>query len=101
MSILNELTGILGDTINEKEKWAKDVKPKKGKMHDLLNIPADKTVTSVYSSGEKLAKALMRATNNNEKKVSSMLAFAANVDKADNVLDSALHYMKKIGKDKE
>ncbi len=95
MSILDDLEQFIA----ESDKWAKDAKPKKGKMHDLLGLSDDETVTSKYSSGESLAKALMRATNNDRKKVSSMLAFAANVDKTDNVLDSALHYMKKSNKD--
>jgi hypothetical protein len=96
MSILDNLANFL----NEDKKWVANVKPKRGKMHDLLNIPEDKNITDVYSSGEKLAKALLRAVNGDQKKASSMLAFAANADKTNNVLDSALHYMKKI-KDKE
>jgi len=91
MSILN----YLKETLIDEEKWAKDVNPKKGKMHKLLNIPDDKKVSDVYTSGEKLAKALVKATGS-EKEASSMLAFAANVDKTDNVLDKALRYMKKI-----
>jgi len=104
MGILNELQTIMDAQIHESEKWAQDVKPKRGKMHDLLNIPDGKQISQVYTSGQALAKALVRALNGDEKKASSMLAFAANVDKTDNVLDSALHYMKKIGdnkKDKE
>lgn len=95
MSVLSALTTKL----NENKKWAKDVKPEKGKMHKLLGLKDDETVTGKYTSGESLAKALMRATNNNEKEVTGMLAFAANVDKADNVLDSALSYMKQIGEE--
>jgi len=68
-------------------------------MHKLLNIPDDKEVSDVYTSGEKLAKDLM-AKVKDEKEVTGMLAFAANIDKTDNVFDSALSYMKKInGKD--
>ena len=86
--------------LTEEKKWAGKVKVKKGKMHKLLNIPDDKKVTDVYTSGEKLAKALM-AKVKDEKEVTGMLAFAANVDKTDNVLDKALRYMKKIGEDKK
>lgn len=89
--LLNELNYML-----EKNKWAKDVKVKKGKMHKLLNISDDKDVMDVYKSGEKLAKALMKATNNNEKKVTGMLAYPANTNPKDNVFDKALRYMKKI-----
>ena len=104
MSILNELQELMDlDSINEGKKWVGKVKPKRGKMHDVLNIPAVETISSKYTSGASLAKALLRAVNGDEKKASSMLAFAANADKTDNVLDAALHYMKKIGdkKDKE
>jgi len=97
MSILDEISQYM----NEDEKWAQDAKPKKGKMHELLGLKDNETVSSKYTSGEKLAKALLRATNNDRKKVASMLAFAANVDKSDNVLDSALRYMKKSNKNDE
>jgi len=102
MSILNELQEFMDTPLNEKtDKWVQKVKPKRGKMHDLLNIPEDKTISSKYKSGEALAKALIRALNGDEKKASSMLAFAANADSAENVLDSALSYMKKIGDKKK
>lgn len=90
----------LEESIVEKEKWAKDVKVKKGKMHKLLNIPDDKEVSDVYTSGEKLAKALM-AKVKNEKEVTGMLAYPANTNPKDNVFDKALRYMKKIGEDKK
>ena len=95
MSILNDLAKYMSE-----EKWAQDAKPEKGKMHKLLGLKDDETVTGKYTSGEKLAKALLKATNNDRKKVASMLAFAANVDKTDNVLDSALKYMKKSNDNK-
>lgn len=102
MSILNMLQHIMDVPLNEGEdKWTKDIKPKRGKMHKLLNIPADETISSKYKSGASLAKALIRALNGDEKKASSMLAFAANADSAENVLDDALHYMKKIGDNKK
>lgn len=102
MSILNELQNIMDvNVLDEGEKWVGKVKPKRGKMHELLNIPEDKTISSKYKSGASLAKALLKALNGDEKKASSMLAFAANADKTDNVLDSALHYMKKLGNNKD
>ena len=83
--------------INENsKKWAQKAKPKKGKMHELLGLDPDEKVSSKYTSGKKLAEALLKATNNDKKKVASMLAFAANVDKTDNVLDKALRYLKKL-----
>jgi hypothetical protein len=102
MSILSKLQDVID--LNEGEKpdnWVGKVKPKRGKMHELLNIPEDKTISSKYKSGAALAKALVRALNGDEKKASSMLAFAANADSAENVLDSALSYMKKIGDKKK
>jgi len=103
MAVLNELQDFMDISLNEKtDKWAQKVKPKRGKMHNLLNIPEDKTISSKYKSGEALAKALILALNGNKAKASHMLAFAANADKTENVLDSALHYIKKLSeKEKE
>ncbi len=91
-----------GKTIEEstKEKWAADVKPKKGKMHDILEIPKDKKISDVYTSGKKLADALMKKVGD-EHKVAGMLAFAANTNKEDDVFDKALRYMKKIDESKQ
>tara|TARA_Y100000310_G_C20704363_1_gene833757 strand:+ start:44230 stop:44529 length:300 start_codon:yes stop_codon:yes gene_type:complete len=94
MSILNEFNNLL-----EKEKWAQDVKVKKGKMHKLLNVPDDKKISDVFKSGKALALKLLKANKDDEKKTSSMLAFAANVDKEDTVLDKALRYMKQVNKE--
>lgn len=80
--------------LNE-EKWAQGVDVEKGKMHRLLNVPPDKKITDVYTDGKKLATDLVKATGS-QKEAASMLAFAANVDKQNNVLDSALAYMKEI-----
>jgi hypothetical protein len=77
-------------------QWAQSVNVKKGKMRKLLKIPADQKVTDVYTSGEKLAKDLLKAVNGNKKEASSMLAFSANVDPENNVLDKALHAIKKL-----
>lgn len=93
MSILNEINNLL-----EKD-WVSDVKPKQGKMRKLLNIPDGKKISDVFKSGKDLAMKLLKANNNDESKTASMLAFAANVDKEDTVLDKALRHMKKINKE--
>ena len=92
--------------VNEKKKWAKDAKPEKGKMHDLLGVPEDKKIIDVYTSGDGLADALIRALkkkgdSNPHKTAASMLAFAANVDPKQNVLDAALKAVKEKGEDKK
>ena len=83
----------------EKEKWSKGITVKKGKMKSLLGIKPDEKVSSKYTSGEKLAKALM-AKVKDEKEVTGMLAYAANLSSKEDVFDSALSYMKKIKPEK-
>ena len=78
------------------EKWAQDVNVKRNKMRRLLKIPADQKLTDVYTSGHKLAKDLLKAVDGNKKEASSMLAYAANIDSKDNVLDRALHAIKSL-----
>lgn len=77
----------LYETVVEK-KWAKKVKPEKGKMKKVLGIPDDKEISDVYSSGKKLAKDLTDKVGLKDAK--SMLAFAANVNKKEDVFDVAL-----------
>jgi hypothetical protein len=84
--------------VNE-EKWSTEVEPKKGKMHEILGIPTNKKISDVYTSGKKLAADLLKKTGD-RKEATSMLSFAANVDKTDNVLDAALKAIKNI-KEKE
>jgi len=72
-----------------------DTKIHKGKMHELLGLKEDESITDKYSKGEDLYHALMKATDNNEKEVVGMLAYAANLEPQHNVFDSALHYAKK------
>ena len=93
MSKFNKLYESL---MNDQEKWSKEIKVKTGRMHRLLGIPQGKKIIDVYSSGITLAKDLLKAVNGNKKQASSMLAFAANVDKDNNVLDKALHAIKKL-----
>ena len=75
---------------SESKEWASDIEPKEGKMKELLSIPEGKKVSDVYTSGKKLANDLVKALKGDKKKAASMLAFAANIDKQDNVLDVAL-----------
>lgn len=82
-------------SITEAKKWAADIDVKEGKMTKLLNIPKGKKITDVYTSGKKLAEDLLKAVGGDRKKASSMLAFAANVDKTNNVLDTALRNIPK------
>jgi hypothetical protein len=79
----------------ENEKFAKKAAPKRGKMKKILDIPEDEKVSDHYKSGKALANALMGKLNN-QKEVTGMLAFAANVNKEEDVFDKALSYMKKI-----
>lgn len=90
-------------TINENEnnKWAADVDIKKGKMHKLLGIPSEKTISDVYTSGEKLAEDLLKATDNNYKEVAGMLAFPANTNPEHDIFDIALKMVKKLREEKE
>lgn len=81
--------------ILEKEKWSKGVSVEKGKMHDLLGLAPDEKIIDKYKSGKKLAEDLVKATGD-KKEAASMLAFAANIDKTNNVLDAALKAIKNI-----
>ena len=94
MSKFNDLYESI--VMSDAEKWAQKVNVKTGRMHDLLNIPPNKKIIDVYKSGTTLAKDLLKAVNGNKKQASSMLAFAANVDKRNNILDMALKAIKKL-----
>ncbi len=72
----------------------------KGKMHKLLGVPAGEKITDHYKSGRALASALLKATGD-KKEATGMLAFAANLDKDNNVLDAALHHMKDMESDSD
>lgn len=82
----------------KKNKTLSKIKVKPGKMHKLLGVPEDKKVTDVYKSPKKLVNDLMKATDDDYKKVKGMLAFAANIDKKHNIFDDAL---KALGPKKE
>jgi len=88
--------------VNEtKQKWAADVDIKKGKMHTLLDLPEDKKITDVYTSGEQLAEDLLKATDNDYKKVAGMLAFPANTNSDHDIFDIALSKVKKLREEKK
>ena len=83
--------------IKEADKWAKDVKPEKGKMHKVLGIPEDDKIEDHYSSGKDLASALVKAVKGDKKKAAGMLAFAANVKGGTrDIFDKALVALKTI-----
>lgn len=91
----DELVEFLTQVDEGKKTFAK-VHPKKGKMHKVLGIPEDKEIKSVYTSGKKLAADLVAKVG--KKKAEGMLAFAANVNKADNIFDKALRALKNVNK---
>jgi len=87
------------DTYNqiiEETQWLKDIKIKSGKMTRLLNIPNGKKIIDVYTSGEKLAKDLVKAVGGNKKKAAGMLAIPANANPENNVFDVALKSIHKV-----
>jgi len=79
--------------LNE-EQWAKGVTVKKGKMHDILGIPEDKTVTDIYKDPKKLARDLVKKSS--KKEANSMLAYPANLGKPGNIFAQAREELKNI-----
>jgi len=87
------------ETINESKET-------KGLMHKILEIPEDKKIDEVYTSGKKLAEDMLRGVKKAgivplkdvRRKATSMLAFAANwpSDGKNSVLDKALSAIKNI-----
>ena len=82
-----------------------EAKAEKGLMHKMLNIPSDKKIGEVYTSGRKLAEDLLKAVKasgvadkNVRKKATSMLAFAGNwpSEGKNTVIDKALKVIKTI-----
>ena len=76
-----------------------DAKINKGSMHKLLNIDPNDAITTKYKNGESLAKALLRATNNDYDTVIGKLAYAHNVSRNRDIFGTALKYV--ISKKKE
>ena len=87
---INELMTEMTLDEASKKKTISKVKIKPGKMHKLLDIPEDKTIIDVYKSPKKLVDDLMKATDNDYKKVKGMIAFAANIHKGHELFKKAL-----------
>jgi hypothetical protein len=96
MSKFNELYEVTMNIDGTERDWSQAVNIKKGKMRKLLKIPAGKLVSDMYTDGSQLASDLLRAVNGNKKEASSMLSYVANIDDTNNVLDKALHAIKKL-----
>lgn len=72
-----------------------DVKPKKGGMHKFLNVPEGETIKSVYPDPKEMAEKLLKKVKD-RKKVTGMLAFAANISSKDSYFKRALKALKNI-----
>lgn len=102
MKHLTNFNGFIIEKKAEDEKvWSKDVEIKKGKMHKLLNIPEDKKITDIYTSGVELAKDLLKAVSGDKKKAAGMLAFPANLSKENDVFDVALRHLDILDKEEK
>ncbi len=95
--LLNKDVKIGGKIIKVEEGELYDVKKKvkAGKMHKLLGVPEDKEITDVYTDPKKLAEDLVKATGD-KKEATGMLAFAANINPANNIFDKALKAMPEV-----
>lgn len=82
--------------LNEAKKTVSKVHIKPGKMHKLLNIPADEKIEDHYKNGLALAKALVKALGGDQKKAAGMLAWAANIRKEHQIFDDALSALKEF-----
>lgn len=82
--------------LNEAKKTVSKVHVKPGKMHKLLNIPAEQKIEDHYKNGLELAKALVKALNGNQQKAAGMLAWAANIRKEHQIFDDALSALKEF-----
>lgn len=84
------------ESFTSEAKRLSDVKVKKGKMHKMLGLSDDEDITDVYKSGKELAQDLVRAAGGDQQEVAGMLAYAANINPANNVFDDALSALKEI-----
>ena len=84
------------DTVNAILEGVADVKVKKGRMKTLLGLEPDEKIIDKFSSGKELASKLLKALNGDKKEAAGMLAFAANVSPAKNLLDDALNALKDL-----
>lgn len=79
------------ESVNEDEKWSKDVDVEEGKMHRVLNVPQDEKVEDHYSSGAKLAKDLIDKVG--RETAAGMINFAANINSSHNIYDDAQDWL--------
>lgn len=91
--LLQQIAVDFQDTL-EYEKERDETYLLETRMHDVLGIPESEKVSSRYTSGAKLAKALIDKVGD-ERKVSEILTLAENTNKEDIVV-RALKYMKHI-----
>lgn len=75
-----------------KERFLFEVK--QGKLRNLLDIPDDKQIEDVYSSGTKLATKLLKKVD--YESAIKMLVFAANMNPDIKVLKAAVNACKRL-----
>ena len=85
-----------GFMMNEAKKTVSKVGIRKGKMHQVLGIPAEEKIEDHYKTGLSLAKALVKALKGDQQKAAGMLAWAANIRNEGDIFDNALAALKKI-----
>jgi len=106
MQNLNSFSNFV-QNLNEAKKDIDTSGIRKGLMHELLNIPADKKIADVYKSGKKLAEDLVTALRRDkvvpekdiQAKAAQMLVFAGNWPKTDpknSVFDVAARHVKSL-----
>lgn len=78
-----------------KEAYLTEIK--QGKLRKLLNIPDDKQVEDVYTSGNKMAKDLLKHVP--YEAAIKMLVFAANMNPDIKVFKSAVNAIKRMKED--
>lgn len=86
--------------LEEKKKTVSKVHPVEGAMHKVLGLKPEETIASKYKTGEELYNALSRKVKDH-KKLTGMLAYAANIHKGKDVFDAALHHSKKVNGNKK
>jgi len=95
------------EELNEAKKTIDTSGIRKNLMHELLNIPEDEKIDSVYKSGKKLAEDLVAALKREkvvpekdvQAKAAQMLVFAGNWPKTDSknsIFDVAARHVKAL-----
>ena len=106
MKNLTDYNEFVGE-LNEAKKPIDTSGIRKNLMHELLNIPEDQKIDSVYKSGKKLAEDLVAALKRKkivpekdvQAKAAQMLVFAGNLPKTDSknsVFDVAARHVKTL-----